>query len=224
MITGTKIRQCLSPPTPAFLRSRASLGKPGRNAIARLTWTITPYTVSVFTAGFSRNQWRFGVQREVPGRIAHSAAYAGNHAVHLDRTNNLNQRQPSAAVAGGKVNVNTVRPSKAIVWGVGQNNITQPDEEGLSSYDQPQYLTINYVYELPFFRHSNAFISRIFGGWKPAVTRRSQVASHSQSQFPDIFNHPNFSWVGNVFGSPTYGDVTAALGPRHTQITAKLTF
>jgi hypothetical protein len=43
-------------------------------------------------------------------------------------------------------------------------------------------------------------------------------------EFFNIFNHPNFSAVGAVFGSPTYGNITAALDPRHIQVSAKLTF
>jgi hypothetical protein len=43
-------------------------------------------------------------------------------------------------------------------------------------------------------------------------------------EFFNIFNHPNFSAVGAVYGSATYGNVTAALDPRHVQLSAKLTF
>ncbi len=40
----------------------------------------------------------------------------------------------------------------------------------------------------------------------------------------NIFNHPNFSAVGNVFGSATFGHITAALDPREIQFSARLTF
>jgi outer membrane receptor protein involved in Fe transport len=43
-------------------------------------------------------------------------------------------------------------------------------------------------------------------------------------EFFNIFNHANFSAVGAVYGSPTFGNVTAALDPRHIQLSAKLTF
>ena len=43
-------------------------------------------------------------------------------------------------------------------------------------------------------------------------------------EFFNIFNHPNFSAVGSTFGTPTFGNVTAALDPRHVQLSAKLTF
>ena len=196
--------------------------------------------------------------------------------------------------------------SKSIAWGAGQNQTIQPDEEGLSSYDQPQNLTLNYVYDLPFFRHNNHWISKILGGWEtsgnatfvsgfpftvttqgdragvgggtqrpnvagsinrtgnifgffntaafalaplgsfgnegsnilrgPGISndvtmnfyRNFSIREHMKlrfgAEFFNIFNHPNFSAVGNVFGSPNYGNLTAALDPRHTQISARLTF
>ncbi len=40
----------------------------------------------------------------------------------------------------------------------------------------------------------------------------------------NILNHPNFSAVGNVFGSATYGHITAALDPREIQFSARITF
>lgn len=43
-------------------------------------------------------------------------------------------------------------------------------------------------------------------------------------EFFNIFNHPNFSAVGTVYGSPTFGNATAALDPRNVQISGRLTF
>jgi hypothetical protein len=43
-------------------------------------------------------------------------------------------------------------------------------------------------------------------------------------EFFNVFNHANFSSVGTVLGSPTYGNVTAALDPRHVQLSAKFVF
>jgi hypothetical protein len=40
----------------------------------------------------------------------------------------------------------------------------------------------------------------------------------------NIFNHANFSAVGTVFGSATFGNLTAALDPRQIQLSAKLVF
>jgi hypothetical protein len=43
-------------------------------------------------------------------------------------------------------------------------------------------------------------------------------------EFFNIFNHANFSTIGTVFGSPTFGNITAALDPRHIQLSARLVF
>jgi carboxypeptidase family protein len=40
----------------------------------------------------------------------------------------------------------------------------------------------------------------------------------------NIFNHANFSAVGTVFGSATFGNLTAALDPRQIQLSAKFVF
>jgi hypothetical protein len=196
--------------------------------------------------------------------------------------------------------------SKSLVWGVGQNQITQPNEEGLNSYDQPQNLTVNWVYDLPYFRHSTGWIAKAFGGWETSGNAtfvsgfpftvtvpgdRAGVGGGTQrpnvvgplditgsvtgyfntaafaleslgtfgnegsniirgpgitndvtfnlyrnlalgerlrfrigAEFFNIFNHPNFSAVGSVYGSPTYGNITAALDGRHIQVSARLTF
>jgi hypothetical protein len=43
-------------------------------------------------------------------------------------------------------------------------------------------------------------------------------------EFFNIFNHANFSSIGTVYGSPTFGNITGALDPRHVQLSAKLVF
>ena len=296
-------------------------------------------------------QWSLSVQRELPARVVLSVAYVGNHATHEDQTFNLNQPQPSLAVANSSVNVNTVRPylgygnitwdargasarynalqasatrrfenglalqasytfSKSIAIGVGQNPTLQPNERGLSNLDQTHNLTLNYVYELPFFRHSSGPAAAILGGWETSgnatfasgfpftvtitgdragvgggtqrpnvvgkATRLQQINEYFDvtafalpalgtfgnegiqtvrgpgisddftfnlyrnfplrvwgkegqklrigAEFFNIFNHANFSAVGNVFASGTYGRVTAALDPREVQFSARLTF
>jgi hypothetical protein len=196
--------------------------------------------------------------------------------------------------------------SKSIVWGFGQDPFAQPNEEGLNSYDQPHNFTFSYVYQLPFFRRSQAWIGRALGGWEtsgnatfasgfpftvtistdragvgggtqrpdligplnitgnvfgyfntaafalqplgtfgnegsnvvrgPGISdnitfnlfRNFSFGEHRQlrigGEFFNIFNHANFSSVGNVYGSPTFGNITAALDPRHVQVSARLTF
>jgi len=191
-----------------------------------------------------------------------------------------------------------------------QNPIDQLNEKGLANLDQTHNLTLNYVYELPFFRHSNGIANAIFGGWETSgnatfasgfpvtvtisgdragvgggtqrpnvvgkAARLAQIGEYfdvtafalpalgtfgnegvstvrgpgisneftmnfyrnislplwgkeSQklrigAEFFNIFNHANFSAIGNVFASGTYGKVTAALDPREVQFSARMSF
>jgi hypothetical protein len=196
--------------------------------------------------------------------------------------------------------------SKSIVWGAGQNQMAQPDEESLSNYDQPQNLTLNWVYDLPFFRGHTDWWTSPFRGWEtsgnatfssgfpftvtiagdragvgggtqrpnvvgplnitgnvsgyfnasafapqplgtfgneganivrgPGISndvtfnlyRNFRIRERAQlrfgAEFFNVFNHPNFSAVGNVFGSATYSNITAALDSRHIQLSARLAF
>lgn len=314
------------------------------------TQRVFPPNIQAFDAQYfypSVHQWSFGFQQQLPGQLVLSAAYVGNHAVHLDQQPNLNQPQPNLGVAQGTINVNTVRPylgygnitydernasaayqalqtslsrrfnagfmfqvsytwSKSIVWNFGQNPFLQPNEEGLNSYDQPHNLTLSYVYDLPFWKQNRAWYAKVLGGWETSGnatfasgfpftvttsgdragvgggTQRADVTGPVNvtgnvigyfdtsafalpplgrfgnegsnvvrgpgvsndvtfnlfrnfalgergririgGEFFNIFNHANFSAVGAVYASPSFGNVTAALDPRHIQVSAKLTF
>jgi hypothetical protein len=329
--------------------SNTSLSNPGGGVNK-----LFPVNLNAFDPNYlypNVQQWSIGVQRQLPGQFVFSASYVGNHAVHLDQEPNLNQPQPSLAVANGLVNVATVRPylgygnivwdernasanynalqvsanrrfdngfafqfsytySKSIAFGFGQNPFVQPDEKALSNLDQTHNVTINYIYDLPFFRHSSGFAHALLGGWEwsgiatfqsgfpftvtisgdragvgggtqrpnvigtPAIlgtvsqffntgafalpalgtfgnegantVRGPGIANDFTMNFFknfgfrlfgkegqklrigaeifNIFNHANFSAVGAVFASATYGHITAALDPREIQFSARLTF
>ena len=53
--TWTQEQGIISPGGFSFPTGPGFFAKPGKNAIVRLTWTVNPATVNVFTAGFSRN-------------------------------------------------------------------------------------------------------------------------------------------------------------------------
>jgi hypothetical protein len=314
------------------------------------TARIFPPNLQAFDANYlypSVQQWSFGVQRQLPGEMLLSVAYAGNHAVHLDQQPNLNQPQPNLAVAQGTVNINTARPylgygnitydernasasynalqtslgrrmssglflqasyswSKSIVFNAGLNPFVQPNEEGLNSYDQPHNFTFSYVYDFPTLQSGGAFVHAVLNGWETSgnatfssgfpltvTISGDRAGTGSGSQRPNvvgalnitgnvfgyfntsafalpalgtfgnegsnvlrgpgiansvnlnflrniafgerarlrigaecfnIFNHANFSAVGTVFGSATFGNLTAALDPRQIQLSAKLVF
>jgi hypothetical protein len=47
-----------------------------------------------------------------------------------------------------------------------QNSYNIKHDYGLASLDRRHVLSINYVYELPFFRKQNGFAGKVLGGWQ----------------------------------------------------------
>ena len=56
--------------------------------------------------------------------------------------------------------------SKALQFQAGQDQLLQKSEKGLAPLDRTQVLTINYVYDLPFFKKTGGFVGTAFGGWE----------------------------------------------------------
>ncbi|MBV9082098.1 MAG: TonB-dependent receptor, partial [Acidobacteriaceae bacterium] len=56
--------------------------------------------------------------------------------------------------------------SKSLVFNVGQDPFRQPNEEGLSSYDQPHNFTFSYVYDVPSLHHGSAILRAIINHWE----------------------------------------------------------
>ena len=101
--------------------------------------------------------------------------------------------------------------SKAMVYSFGQNPFVQPNEAGLSSYDQPHNFTFSYVYTLPFFSGLNGFIRAVFGGWETSgnatlssgfpvtvTVSGDRAGTGSTSQRPNVAGPLDIT--GNVFG------------------------
>ncbi|MCC6862638.1 MAG: TonB-dependent receptor [Bryobacterales bacterium] len=55
-------------------------------------------------------KWSFGVQRQLPAELLLDVGYVGSKGTHLIRQRDINQPRPSAAVAGGQISPNAVRP------------------------------------------------------------------------------------------------------------------
>lgn len=70
------------------------------------THQLTPYT----------QQWNFNVQRGLTGNMVLEIGYSGSRAIHMMRTQDLNQPLANAGIASGVVNANALRPYKG--WGV----------------------------------------------------------------------------------------------------------
>lgn len=51
-------------------------------------------------------------------------------------------------------------------WGTPQNSRDISAERGLATFDVPQVLTFNYVWDLPVFQNSKGFTKAVLGGWE----------------------------------------------------------
>ncbi len=85
-----------------------------------------------------------------------------------------------------------------------QNSYNMTPEKGLASFDIPQMLTFNYIYELPFFKKGEPVVKAFFGNWQisgittfqsggtatPGLVRRGN----------DLATRPNL--IGNVNAGP----------------------
>lgn len=79
---------------------------------------LTPYT----------QQWNFNVQHSLSGTMVLEVGYSGSRAIHMMRTQDINQPAPSAAIAQGQANANQARPYKG--WGV----INHREQSYMSNY------------------------------------------------------------------------------------------
>jgi hypothetical protein len=79
---------------------------------------LTPYT----------QQWNMNIQHSLSGTMVLEVGYSGSRAIHMMRTQDINQPVPSEAIARGTVNANAVRPYKG--WSV----INHREQSYMSNY------------------------------------------------------------------------------------------
>jgi hypothetical protein len=72
-----------------------------------------PFAVTSFASPWkvpTMLKWSLGFQQQLPLRIVLDSSYVGSRGLHLIYSENVNQPQPTLAVANQSVNVNAVRP------------------------------------------------------------------------------------------------------------------
>lgn len=79
---------------------------------------LTPYT----------QQWNFNIQLGLSGNTVLEIGYSGSRAIHMMRTQDINQPLASEAIARGQQNANQARPYKG--WGV----INHREQSYMSNY------------------------------------------------------------------------------------------
>jgi len=71
----------------------------------------------------------------------------------------------------------TFNPSARGEVAIAQNSFNLRADRGRSTYDRPQRVSVNLVYELPFFRDQSSFAGRVLGGWQIATFLTFQSGS-----------------------------------------------
>lgn len=56
--------------------------------------------------------------------------------------------------------------SRSLCWQVGQDTLTQLNEEGLCSLNRTSNFTFSYVYNLPFYKDQRGLAGKVLGGWE----------------------------------------------------------
>jgi hypothetical protein len=79
---------------------------------------LTPYT----------QQWNLNIQHSLTGNMVLEIGYSGSRAIHMMRTQDINQPLPSEAIARGTQNANQARPYKG--WSV----INHREQSYMSNY------------------------------------------------------------------------------------------
>lgn len=71
----------------------------------------------------------------------------------------------------------TFNPSARGEVAIAQNSFNLRGDRGRSTYDRPQRVSVNLVYELPFFRGQSSFAGHVLGGWQIATFLTYQSGS-----------------------------------------------
>jgi hypothetical protein len=71
----------------------------------------------------------------------------------------------------------TFNPSARGEVAIAQNSFNLRADRGRSTYDRPQRVSVNLVYELPFFRSQSGFVGHVLGGWQIATFLTFQSGS-----------------------------------------------
>jgi hypothetical protein len=173
-------------------------------------------------------EWSFGFQRQLPGKVVLTTDYVGTKSSHLDVIQDLNQYIRGTTTlpypnfgyleysrANGVGNYNGLEVSAqrryssglslevAYTWSKNTGTTyEQTFTNALSSSDVPQRLVASYLYELPF-GHGKPFLSRgvgsqLLGGW-----RTSGIYTYSAGLPFTVTSGGNLSDLVDVNGNAT---------------------
>jgi hypothetical protein len=128
-ILGAFILMSGNPPFSELLTvENTVLSNPGGGAARNYDLPITLGSIDTNQLTPYTQQWNFNIQQELTGSTILEIGYSGSRAIHMMRTQDINQPLPSEAIARGQANANQLRPYKG--WGV----INHREQSYMSNY------------------------------------------------------------------------------------------
>ncbi len=128
-ILGAFILMSGNPPF-AELRTlfNTELSNPGGGRARDFDLPITLGSIDTHQQIPYSQQWNLNIQHEIRGNTVLEIGYSGSRAIHMMRTQDINQPLANADIARGRLNANALRPYKG--WGV----INHREQSYMSNY------------------------------------------------------------------------------------------
>jgi hypothetical protein len=168
---------------------------------------FSPVGVTALSPKYSipyNQQWSFGVQQELHRNTVLAVDYVGTKETHMLYVNQLNQNQPSAAVAQGSISYNALRPY------LGYSAISQYTPESSSNYHGLQASLKEQL--------GSAFTLNVSYTWSKVLTNSSSDGSSPQNSYnlkadrgPATFDKSQMLVVNYVWQLPTLANHSAAV-------------
>jgi hypothetical protein len=116
-ILGAFILMSGNPPFSELLTvDNTNLSNPGGGSTRNFDLPITLGSIDTNQLTPYTQQWNLNIQQSLTGSTVLEVGYSGSRALHMMRTQDINQPLPNAAVPAGTANANQLRPYKG--WGV----------------------------------------------------------------------------------------------------------
>jgi hypothetical protein len=168
---------------------------------------FSPVGVTAFNTKYSipyNQQWSLGFQHELHRNTVLTVDYVGTKETHMLYENQLNQNQPSAAVAQGLISYNALRPYQ------GYGTITQFTPESSSSYHGLQAALKEQL--------GSAFTLDVSYTYSKVLTNSSTDSSSPQNSYnlkadrgPAAFDKTQMLVVNYVWQLPTLANRSTAM-------------
>lgn len=155
-ILGAFILMSGNPPFSELLQvDNTTLSNPGGGATRNYDLPIELGSIDTNQRTPYTQQWNLNVQHGLTGNMVLEVTYSGTRAIHMMRTQDINQPLPNVGIANGTANANSLRPYKG--WAV----INHREQSYMSNYHGLQ-VGLNRSF-------SKGFMTQVAYTWSKAI-------------------------------------------------------